>query len=142
MSSDLFRIVYCSRSALPGGTPVPVEQILAAARRNNAAEGVTGALLCSGGNFAQVLEGKFGAVQRTFERIQADQRHDDIVLLLAQPIDTRMFGEWAMALASTDKPGAAGQVLRAAMLHPGEDSAVKLADLLNSLVKEDDWAPA
>jgi FAD-dependent sensor of blue light len=89
-----------------------------------------------------VLEGKFSAVQRTFERIQSDQRHDDIVLLVAQPIEARMFGEWAMALASTENPDTAGQVLRAAMLRPGEDSAVKLADMLNSLVKQDEWAPA
>ncbi len=130
MSTDLFRIVYCSCNDMPDGVPVPLEHILAASRRNNAQDGVTGALLYFEGNFAQVLEGDFDAVQRTFERIQADDRHDDVVLLQAQPIENRMFGEWAMALASVEAPDAAGKALRAAMLRPGDDSAAELAGLL------------
>ncbi len=142
VSNDLFRIVYCSRNALPPGTPVPLDGILAASRRNNGAEGVTGALLFSDGNFAQVLEGDFYAVQRTFERIQGDERHAEVVLLQAQPIETRMFGQWEMALASPTDPSAVNQVLRSAMLRPGDTAAVQLADLLNALVRRDEWMAA
>lgn len=139
MSPDLFRIVYYSR-ATRGGDSVPsLERILTVSRRNNARDGLTGTLLALDGSFAQVLEGEFDAVQRTFERIQVDERHEDVILLQAHLTSTRLFRGWTMELASPDDPSAAHDVLRAAVVQSGRDSARKLVDLLHSLARREEW---
>jgi hypothetical protein len=76
-----------------------VNHILSVARRNNDRLGVTGALLCSGGWFAQVLEGPFNAVETIFEAIQLDQRHQDVTILYFKPLEKRSFAQWSMAFA-------------------------------------------
>lgn len=142
MSHDLFRIVYCSRNAVGMDAPGLLDRILAVSRRNNAAERVTGALLYVDGNFAQVLEGDFAAVQRTFERIQADERHQDLVLMQANTVGERLFGEWAMGRATAENPDAASQVLHDALLHPGDKGALQVAELLDVLVRREEWVSA
>ena len=80
----LQRLVYYSRNAIPGTSGElerHIEQILETSRRNNEAVGVTGALMFNNGCFAQILEGPREAVEKTFERIQRDPRHSDVVLL-------------------------------------------------------------
>ena len=97
---DLVRLVYVSRAAadlLEDDHRACVRAILEASRRNNAAAGVTGALLFGGGHFAQVLEGPADAVEATFERIQLDDRHARVNLIDFVPATTRRFSSWAMA---------------------------------------------
>ena len=99
---DVFRLVYVSRNRLPRQVEAQDEQIdriLASSRRNNAALGITGALLFSTDCFAQTLEGPTAAVETLFERIQWDDRHCDSIILQAGPVDTREFGDWSMAYA-------------------------------------------
>jgi hypothetical protein len=74
-----------------------VDAILASARRNNAAEGVTGLLLYDGKRFLQALEGDAERVNRIYNRIKADPRHRGLVLLSSTETDTRAFGDWSMA---------------------------------------------
>ncbi len=139
MSRDLFRIVYCSRTTPGSDSFASLERILAVSRHNNARDGLTGALLALDGSFAQVLEGEFEAVQRTFERIQADERHEDVILLQAHIAGARLFGGWTMGLASPHDPAAAHEVLRAAVVESGGDSARRLVELLDSLVRREEW---
>lgn len=142
MSRDLFRIVYCSRTTVGSDSFLSLERILAVSRHNNARDGITGALLALDGSFAQVLEGEFDAVQQTFERIQADERHEDVILLQAHVAGARLFAGWTMGLASPDDPAAAHEVLRAAMAQSGGDSARKLVELLDWLVRREEWMTA
>jgi blue light- and temperature-responsive anti-repressor len=96
----LFRLVYASRSLVPEDrVPVELPRILDAARRGNAAQGITGALLFSADGFVQALEGPMAAVERTFERIQCDPRHAEVVVLEAGPVPARDFAGWSMACA-------------------------------------------
>jgi hypothetical protein len=98
--SDLYRLVYLSRNGLGGDAASvrnDIEQILAAARRNNARNGVTGALMFNAGRFAQVLEGAHDSIQATFERIQCDPRHSQVAVLAFEPAAQRSFGSWSMA---------------------------------------------
>ena len=84
MSDGLHRLVYYSRNTLSGSEQaiaLEIQQVLASSRRNNAADGITGALMFNRGCFAQVLEGPRPALERTFERIQRDMRHEDVLLL-------------------------------------------------------------
>ena len=68
-------------------------------RRNNRRDEITGALLFSEDQFAQVLEGDMEAVMEAFERIQCDPRHRNTVILTNEPAAAREFGDWSMAYA-------------------------------------------
>lgn len=95
--------------------------ILMTSMRNNARVGVTGLLLYGPstplpppdpdappadtvvpfegpGVFVQWLEGPEEAVQKTYERIDADARHTDVEILDRGTSDRRLFPHWSMAL--------------------------------------------
>jgi hypothetical protein len=97
-----FRLTYVS-SASRGFAPVVLEAILAAARANNTAEGVTGLLLFHDGNFLQTLEGDEQAVRRIYARIEHDPRHGGCIVLERRSVPSRLFGEWAMACRATSE---------------------------------------
>lgn len=104
MSEDVYRILYCSRNAMLNQLDVQLEEIreiLQASRKNNAAHGISGALLFNAGCFAQVLEGPLDAVEATFERIQRDLRHENVTVLEAGYINQREFPHWSMAFCGT-----------------------------------------
>lgn len=105
MSEALHRLVYVSRNRIAGGIEAEIEAILAASRRNNAAAGVTGALIFNSGVFAQVLEGPRRAVEATFERIQRDDRHGAVQVLAFEPVDQRRFAGWSMAFVGRSRQG-------------------------------------
>ena len=71
--------------------------ILAASRRNNARDGITGLLYGDGVRFLQVLEGPQDAVERAYARIRGDGRHRAAVVLSRRAIKEREFGPWDMA---------------------------------------------
>lgn len=99
MADDLHRLVYYSRNMMPGSEDevlAGIEQILATSRVNNEKVGVTGALLFNSGCFAQVLEGTRSAISETFERIQCDPRHGDVLVLEFAPAAKRSFSTWSM----------------------------------------------
>lgn len=85
--------------------------LLAQARRNNAAHGVTGMLLYDSGNFMQALEGPADAVDATFARIRRDSRHKSIIAMHAEYLMERAFADWTMGFANAARlraKGAAG----------------------------------
>ncbi len=86
-------VVYVSASVLD---EPDLEGIIAAARRNNAAIGVTGVLLFADGNFIQALEGPPEAISLTLARIRNDVRHRRILELYRTPIEARNFPDWSM----------------------------------------------
>lgn len=110
VEADLYRLVYYSRNTVMGleeEVRATVDQILATSQRNNAAAGVTGALMFTEGLFAQVLEGEQAAIETVFERIQLDDRHGEVRLLSFGPTDVRVFPTWAMAFVGREAVGIA-----------------------------------
>ena len=98
----LFRLVYYSRSQvnhLGLSVSKEIKSILESCTRNNAALGLTGALVFNEHYFAQVLEGDRGAVTSTFCKIANDNRHSDLVIMEAVPVPKRLFANWSMAYA-------------------------------------------
>lgn len=94
------RLIYVSRpTALRIGPDFleTCDEVLLVSRRNNAALGVTGALVASPDVFAQVLEGERVAVSDLFARIRRDPRHTDVVLLDMCEVAERRFARWSMA---------------------------------------------
>lgn len=52
----------------------------------NNTEDITGLLLCSEGNFFQLIEGDEAKVKDLYQRIANDTRHNDIIKYLEQPV--------------------------------------------------------
>jgi hypothetical protein len=101
MTAVLYRLVYMSRNDITDEIDTQIDGILKTSRENNRLAEVTGALMFNTGCFAQVLEGPHNAIQTTFERIQCDERHSDVTVLLFEPSDKRAFSNWAMAYIGT-----------------------------------------
>lgn len=90
----LYRVVYASRPF--GFDDGMLNGILADARRCNARDDITGALICRDDLYLQWLEGPEPAVRDAFARIARDDRHLEIRCLLAGPVERRLFPAWAM----------------------------------------------
>ena len=70
--------------------------ILVDARRNNPRDAISGALICRQDLYLQLIEGPDAEIDALYGRITRDNRHDNIVLLLSETVDRRLFEEWAM----------------------------------------------
>lgn len=98
-------MIYCSRNRIRGSAKeitTEILHILESARANNAALSVTGALLYSQENFAQVLEGPAEAVGKIFENIRQDTRHGEVTVVESGFTGERQFADWSMAFSSAD----------------------------------------
>ncbi|MDX2234069.1 MAG: BLUF domain-containing protein [Hyphomonadaceae bacterium] len=98
-ADDPHRVIYVSRSKLDPGDSL--EEKLAALTRESALRNsqsyVTGLLTYYSGWFLQVLEGDRRAVSRVLQRVMADPRHEDILLIDARAVKERAFPRWSMA---------------------------------------------
>lgn len=92
----MLQLIYVS-SVRPGAEGIDPATILATSRANNQRDEITGLLYSDGTRFLQALEGPAEKVEAAYARIKADPRHRAIVMLSERDIDTREFGEWAMA---------------------------------------------
>ena len=91
---SLMQLIYAST---PFGFDNPtLNQILSVARRNNARDDITGALICRADLYLQLLEGPRAAVTASFHKILSDDRHLDVVLIVCGDIKSRMFPKWHM----------------------------------------------
>ena len=91
---SLFRAIYSSR---PFGFDAGIlNGILMDARRANARDDITGALLCRADIYLQWLEGPEDAVRDAIRRIQKDDRHVEVRVHVAGPVSERVFGQWQM----------------------------------------------
>lgn len=101
----LFSLTYVS-SAVELFSKSELKHLLAVSLENNAKRGVTGMLLYKEGNFMQVLEGAEREVRIVFyEKISADTRHKDIIVLLQGPVAERQFPHWDMGFRDLDSLG-------------------------------------
>jgi hypothetical protein len=148
METELFTLAYFSRNTLQrcDDLPAEIEHILDAARRNNAARGITGALLYSDGCFGQVLEGPLLAVEAIFEKIELDRRHRDVKVLHFKSVDKRSFGGWSMAFAGTAHPGDLPLNIRDVLESPekiqGAEAGQSLVSVLSDLIDKHDFHEA
>ena len=71
-------------------------EILLKSRKNNARTDVTGALICRSDLYFQYLEGPIDEVDKTFKKIELDNRHKDIQKIKEDQTTRRLFASWAM----------------------------------------------
>lgn len=98
----LVRLVYFSRAVTPL-TLAELAALLDHAQRRNTEDGITGKLCAHKEWFLQALEGGRDAVNETYRRIQADERHCDVTLLSYEVVDRRCFAGWSMAYAGVSE---------------------------------------
>ncbi|GJE60502.1 BLUF domain-containing protein [Methylobacterium trifolii] len=91
---DLQRLIYASRPF--GFDQAMLNGILIEARRCNARDGITGALICRADLYLQLLEGPAAALESVYARIARDDRHVEVTRLLHEPATERLFPDWAM----------------------------------------------
>lgn len=110
--APLFRLVYRSQLTIsPEDRRTEIESILQNSRAKNVARDITGALLVWQDYVVQTLEGDEGVVRGLYEKIVADERHEAVTLLEAEPVESRAFARWSMARVSDDDQPAGMPVL-------------------------------
>ena len=81
-------ITYLSEAKIPEDhLRAELDQILSVAEQRNATLGISGVLFSRGNTFFQTVEGPVDAVRDVYRSIAADTRHENIYLLIDEPID-------------------------------------------------------
>ncbi len=107
MSSQLIHRIYAS-AASRDLTTEELAALLQAARENNARLGLTGMLLYAEGSFFQVLEGEAAVVDALYAKIENDRRHEQVTLIIREPIPKRHFDAWTMGFYKVSRKELAG----------------------------------
>ncbi len=89
-------LVYSSKAR--GVQPDALADIGEMSRRNNARDGLTGALLHDNRVFLQLIEGEHDPIARCFLRIAQSPLHDGIRVIAFADRDVRLFARWSMQL--------------------------------------------
>lgn len=138
--TDLIRLCYASKASFnsrsdQGVIEPSVARILMQSRKNNPQHKVGGVLHYAHGYFFQCLEGEASEVAKTFERISQDPRHHSVEVLVREPIDQRLFGDWSMKyLAIEDRLRAVLRRHHHAKFNPFKFDRVVIQDLLLACV--------
>jgi hypothetical protein len=97
----LKRIIYSSQAAIDF-SPDELVGLLELARSKNEESHLTGMLLYCSQSFLQMLEGDPGALEATYARIVADDRHTNLRLLMAAEVSGPLFPDWTMGFEHID----------------------------------------
>jgi hypothetical protein len=99
----LKRISYISKFSRPL-TRDEITKLADDAAERNRPLGVTGMLMSSGDIFYQVLEGPIETVDNLFQKIAADTRHTNVLVLgVHEEVEDRQFPSWAMKKVNLDE---------------------------------------
>lgn len=136
MPKSLHRLLYRSRSSLNGNAAACAAEastILQTSRANNAQAGITGVLLFDGVMFLQVVEGPIAELERLYERIACDARHEGIELMDLSPIEVRDYDGWDMAFL--DGSSTAHDALRLFLIRTADPGAALPGHALSAEMK-------
>lgn len=130
----LIRLLYISR-ARGAITTTVTGSILESARVHNRVAGITGVLCQGQGLFIQILEGERSTVNRLYNTIIKDKRHQDVELVAIEEIQTRKFPNWSMAHVIISENDPIVQ-LKHPEFDPFEASGQQLQSLIDDLLKQ------
>lgn len=88
------RLIYQSKPF--GFDHAMLAGILLSARRNNRRDDITGALICRRDVYLQLIEGPLDRIEALYAKIERDDRHCDVQLMLKEDEVERMFPGWDM----------------------------------------------
>jgi hypothetical protein len=95
---SLIHIVYASVET-QAFSSAQLTELLQKARVKNEDLHMTGMLLYSDGNFFQVLEGEPDSVDGMYKKLHLDKRHQQLALIVREPIAKRYFADWSMGFS-------------------------------------------
>ena len=130
----LIRLLYISR-ATGAITTTVTGTILESAKLHNPAAGITGVLCQGQGLFIQVLEGERSAVNRLYNNIAKDKRHQDVELVALDEIKERKYPKWTMAHVIISENDPIIQ-LKHPEFDPFQASGQQLKELIDDLLKQ------
>ena len=130
----LIRLLYISR-ATGAITTTVTGSILESARVHNRVAGITGVLCQGQGLFIQILEGERSTVNRLYNTIIKDKRHQNVELVAIEEIQTRKFPNWSMAHVVISEKDPIVQ-LKHPEFDPFEASGQQLQSLIDDLLKQ------
>ncbi len=91
----MYHLIYISYATAPFSETELVE-LLQKCRVYNRSKDITGMLLYMQERFIQVLEGDSTLVKRLYNKIERDQRHKKVSILLEGESQERLFKDWSM----------------------------------------------
>jgi hypothetical protein len=100
----LSQLVYVSNRK-PNCTAAEIDKILASCKKNNPPLDITGILLYSETKFIQLVEGEAKVIMGLYDKIKADDRHSNTMMIAYSPIKEKSFPSWHMGskkLTSSD----------------------------------------
>ena len=100
---SLFQIVYTS-TADTSLSPAALVDLLNDSVRRNVRLGITGLLLHHDGMFMHVLEGEEIAVIALYAKILRDPRHHNVIPLIHEPVEKRLFANSSIMFRASDLP--------------------------------------
>ncbi|MBN1552099.1 BLUF domain-containing protein [bacterium] len=96
------RIKYISRFAKSLSSE-DIRKLVEVSAKNNERDGITGVLLSSGCLFFQIIEGPKEKIDTLYEKIVADDRHTNVLMLNAEEcVKERLFPDWSMKQIALD----------------------------------------
>ena len=81
-----------------------LEHLFKVNKRNNTDLDVSGILIYNNGNFLQILEGDEKKVKSLFKKIQGDSRHNNLITLINNSIDERIFHDYDSGFIHFEDP--------------------------------------
>ena len=127
-----YRLIYSSKATEKMAVS-DVESLLAEARTNNQAPGITGVLVFVDGVFLQILEGEKSRIVELMDKIARDPRHRNTKTIHTEENCESAFESWSMAYLSPDPE----EVSRWANL----DGGGTIEDVVSSIQAEPDRLP-
>lgn len=91
----LLRLTYISRYNANNAN-IEVARILEQSRRNNANNGITGALVMNEKYFLQVLEGPRAVINTLLQKLFKDERHTSLRIVECHEVEQRRWSKWSM----------------------------------------------
>ncbi len=103
---ELIRLTYCSTATFPVqkySIEPEIGRILVQCRKNNRREEIGGVLHFGNGFFFQALEGDRARVNKLYNHIATDPRHEDVQVLSVKTVPRRMFPDWSMKYVALEE---------------------------------------
>ncbi len=98
----MINYIFYHSTAAPNSTPDDDRAIVHAAWRANHTQKITGYLVRHGSNYVQWLEGPKGSLDRLYEKLGKDDRHQDLEILASGERVNRVFPSWLMGFLQHD----------------------------------------
>ena len=81
-----------------------LEHLFLVNKRNNTEHNVSGILIYNNGNFLQILEGEENLVKTLFKKIKRDPRHRNLIPLINNSLDERIFHDYDSGFIQFEDP--------------------------------------